>query len=327
MKNRFVSTGFVLLMILLLTSGCITVQLGTRAPQDKLRETVVEGHGWDKILIIDISGFLTDIPPWRLFSQPAATLNEVKEKLRKAEKDCRIKGVVLRINSPGGSVTASDTIYDEIKRFKEKKHIPVVAQMMDTAASGGYYIALASDRIMAQPTSITGSIGVIVQKFDAHELLAKIGIMNTPVKSGEHKDIGSPFRPETEEEQKLMQTTIDELYGRFVQIVAENRKGLTREEILALADGRIYTSEQALENKLIDQIGYLNDAIDEVKNMAGLEKARVVMYHVPYAYTENIYSSLPLPPVSEIHLLDLNRNLAELGSPFLYLWEPGLQGW
>ncbi|MEK6777354.1 MAG: signal peptide peptidase SppA [bacterium] len=327
MKKWSVSTGSVLLMILFLTSGCITVQLGTRAPQDKLRETVVEGHGWDKILIIDINGFLSDIPPWRLYSQPVTTLNEVKEKLRKAEKDRRIKGVVLRINSPGGTVTASDTIYDEVKRFKEKRHVPVVAQMMDTAASGGYYVALAADRIAAQPTSITGSIGVIVQKFDVHELLAKIGVMNTPVKSGEHKDIGSPFRPQTEEEQKLLQKTIDELYGRFVQTVADNRKGLTRDEVLVLADGRIYTSEQALKNRLIDRIGYLNDAIEEVKNMAGLEKARVVMYHIPSTYTENIYSSVPLPPVSEIHLLDLNRGLAGMGSPFLYLWEPGLQGW
>ncbi len=315
------------LTILSLVSGCITIHLGTRAPQDRLKETVVEGHGWNKILVLDINGFLSDVDPWRPYSPPVTVLNDVKEKLRKAEKDSRVKGVVLRINSPGGTVTASDTIYDEVKRFKEKRHVPVVAQMMDTAASGGYYVALAADRIAAQPTSITGSIGVMVQKFDVHELLAKIGVMNTPVKSGEHKDIGSPFRPQTEEEQKLLQKTIDELYGRFVQTVADNRKGLTRDEVLTLADGRIYTSEQALKNRLIDRIGYLNDTIDEVKKMAGVETARVIMYHVPYAYTENIYSSVPLPPVSEIHLLDLNRDLAGLGSPFLYLWEPGLQGW
>jgi len=316
-----------ILIILFMLPGCITVQVGMRSPQDRLRETVVQDKGWNKILILDINGFLSDVGPWKPYSPPVTVLNDVKEKLRKAEKDSRIKGVILRINSPGGTVTASDSIYDEIKQFKEKKRVPVAAQMMDTAASGGYYVALAADRIVAQPTSITGSIGVMVQKFDVHELLAKIGVMNTPVKSGEHKDIGSPFRPQTEEEQKLLQKTIDELYGRFVQTVADNRKGLTRDEVLALADGRIYTSEQALKNRLIDRIGYLNDAIDEVKNMAGLETARVIIYHVPSAYTENIYSSVPLPPVSEIHLLNLNRDLAGLGSPFLYLWEPGFQGW
>ncbi len=314
---------FLLLMIVLLISGCISVHLGGRTAKDKLKETVVQGKGRDKILLLDITGFLSDVQPWKPYSPPVTTVRDVKEKLRKAEQDRRIKGVVLRINSPGGTVTASDMIYEEIRKFKEKSEIPVVAQMLSTAASGGYYVALAADRIMAQPTTITGSIGVIIQKFNVHELLAKIGIINTPVKSGVHKDIGSPFRPQTSEEKKILQDTIDSLYHRFVETVDEGRKGLSREEALTLSDGRIYTSDQAVENGLIDQIGYLDDAIDEVKKMAGIEEARIVLYHLPYAYKENIYSAADLAPVTEIHLFDLNYNLPVFGTQFLYLWDAG----
>lgn len=321
-KSRF-ALCLLLAAASLVISGCITVHLGPRSARDKLEETVVQGQGWDKVLILDITGFLSDVPPWRPYSPPVTALKDVKEKLRKAEKDRRIKGVVLRINSPGGTVTASDTLYQEIRRFKERKEVPVVAQMMDTAASGGYYTALSADRIVAQPTSITGSIGVVLQKFDLHELLAKIGILNTPVKSGAHKDIGSPFRPQTEEEKKILQNTIDTLYRRFVETVTENRKGLRHEEVLSLADGRIFTAEQALDHRLIDRIGYLDDAIDEVKKLAGIEKARVVIYHLPYAYAENIYSTTPLAPTTEIHLLDLNRGVPLFGAHFLYLWDPG----
>ncbi|MDX1763135.1 MAG: signal peptide peptidase SppA [bacterium] len=303
-------------------SGCISVSLGNRTARDKLKETVVQGEGWQKVLILDITGFISNVPPWRPYAPPATTLIDVKEKLRKAAGDKRIKAVVLRINSPGGTVTASDTIAEELLRFKAKTGKPIVAMMLDTAASGGYYVAVSADRIVAQPTTITGSIGVIIQKFDIHELLGRLGIANTPVKSGIHKDIGSPFRPGSEREAALLQETIDTLYNRFVDRVTENRAGLSRDEVVVLADGRIYTADQALHHGLIDEIGYLDDAIDQAKAMAGLEKARVVIYRLPQAYKENIYSTAPGAPVTEIHLLDPSRNLPWEGAPFLYLWDP-----
>jgi protease-4 len=310
------------ILLIFLCSGCITLHLGKRLPQDKLKESVVEGKGWNKILIIDITGLISDVPARTPYAPPVTLLQDVKEKLKKAEKDRRIKGVILRINSPGGTVTASDTIFEEIRRFKKEKKVPVVAQMIDTAASGGYYVSVSADRIIAQPTSITGSIGVILQKFNLHELLDKIGIANTPVKSGALKDIGSPFRPQTEEEKRILQETIDALYNRFVDTVAENRKELSREAVLALADGRIYTADEALKKHLIDRIGYMEDAIEEVKEMAGLEKAKVVLYRLPYTYKENIYSAMPPAPVTEIHLLSLTQPLPWTASPFLYLWDP-----
>ncbi len=194
--KKFITS--ILVFTALFLTGCIHLHLGRRLPQDKLKETVVQGKGWNKILLLDITGFLNDVPANKPFAPPVTLLRDVKEKLRKASRDGRIKGVILRINSPGGTVTASDTIYEEIRRFKKEKKVPVVAQMNDVAASGGYYVAVAADRIFAQPTSITGSIGVILQKFNLHELLGKIGIANTPVKSGALKDLGSPFRPSTE---------------------------------------------------------------------------------------------------------------------------------
>jgi len=318
--KKFITS--ILVFTVLFLTGCIHLHLGKRLPQDKLKETVVEGKGWDKILLLDITGFLNDVPATRPYAPPVTLLRDVKEKLRKAEMDTRVRGVILRINSPGGTVTASDTIYQEIQRFKKKKKVPVVAQMNDAAASGGYYVAVAADRIFAQPTSITGSIGVILQKFNVEELLDKIGIANTPVKSGALKDIGSPFRPQSEEEKEILQGTINALYNRFVDTVAENREGLSREDVLTLADGRIYTADQALENHLIDRIGYLEDAVAEVKKMAGLKKAKVVLYHLPDAYAENIYSALPFAPVTEINLIDLENRLPWAASPFLYLWSP-----
>ena len=321
--NRFQKRVAVLcLLIAVALSGCISVSLGNRTARDKLKETVVQGTGWQKMLILDITGFISNVPPWRPYSPPTTTLIDVKEKLRKAARDTRIKALVLRINSPGGTVTASDTIAEEIRRFKADTGMPVVAMMLDTAASGGYYIAVSADRIMAQPTTITGSIGVIIQKFDLHELLGRLGIANTPVKSGIHKDMGSPFRPGTKREAALLQETIDTLYNRFVDRVAENRSGLSRDEVVTLADGRIYTADQALTNGLIDEIGYLDDAIEKAKVMARLAKARVIIYRLPQAYKENIYSRAPGTPVTEILLFDPGRNLPWEGAPFLYLWDP-----
>ena len=308
----------------LVAAGCVTVRLGGRGAHDKLRETTVQGRGWNKILILDLTGFLADVDVRRPYAPPVTLLRDVEEKLRKARKDRRVKALVLRINSPGGTVTAADTIYREIRRFKEEKRIPVAAQIMDVGASGAYYAALAADRIVAQPTSITGSIGVMVQKFNVERLLAKVGVENTPVKSGPHKDIGSPFRPATPEERRILQETVDALHDRFVERVAAERPSLTPERVRELADGRIFPAEQARSLGLIDEVGYLDQTLEEVRRTAGLRKARVVLYHLPSAYADNIYSAARFGPVTEIHLLDLRALSPHLGSPFLYLWEGAL---
>ena len=292
-----------LFIIIFFLNNCAFYFIGKTKP---LKETVISGKGKNKILLIDISGIISTKKRHKFFFlKEESIVSRIKEELKKANSDKKIKGIVLRINSPGGTVTASDIIYHEIKKFKQKRHIPVVAYMMDIATSGAYYISLAADIIMAHPTSITGGIGVIALKFNIEELLKKIGIKDESIKSGKKKDLWSPFRPCTEEERKILQEIINELHERFIKTIAENRKMLTIGQIKKLADGRIYTAKQALNLKLIDKIGYLEDAIELVKKKAGILEAKIIIYHRPPTYKSNIYSI---------------KNL--IGLEFMYLWLP-----
>jgi protease-4 len=263
---------------------------------------------------------LAEEPILTLESRPQVPLlARVREELEMAEDDDRVRAVVLRINSPGGTVTASDILYHEITSFKARRKIPVVACILDVGASGGYYIALAADRIVVHPTTVTGSIGVLMLTVNASGLLEKIGVSASYVTSGDFKDMGSPFRSVRPEERAIFQNLIDRFYGRFVELVARSRK-LDEARVRAFADGRVYTAGQALELGLVDQIGYLEDAIKAGKSAAGLDEARVVTYHRPRQYRATIYSSAETPaPVTGIPEL---ARLVVSGPRFLYLWWP-----
>jgi protease-4 len=194
---------------------------------------------------------------------------------------------------------------------------------MDVGASGGYYVAVAADKIVAHPTAVTGSLGVIMMTVNARGLLEKIGVETTAVTSGPRKDMGSPLRPMTEEERAIFQGVIDFFYKRFLTVIQEGRPNLRPEEIRKLADGRIYTGEQAKDVGLVDSIGYLEDAIDLAKRQAGLSEARVVMYRKPGEYKQNIYSKFMgagiLGGLAQFDLM----SFARAGSPqFMYLWMP-----
>lgn len=320
-------TLIVLSAILLCASGC-TFNFPLFSEEKPLEETKLEGEGKYKILILDISGVIV--------SEEAAyvsglvkkenTVSLVKEILTMAKEDDRIKAVVLRIDSPGGTVTASDIIYREILKFKKETRIPVYASMMDVAASGALYIAMACDGIYANPTTVTGSIGVIFQNIDLTGLLDKLGIKDRTVKSGEKKDMGSPLRSASEEELKIMKDITLDLYGEFLNAISAGRPKLARAEIERLADGRIYSSRQALNAGLIDGISYLDEVIEKAKKNANLEKARVVMYQRPESYRNNIYSLSQSNPLSYegITLFEW-RKLSDFLSPkFMYIWEPGI---
>jgi len=183
----------------------------------------------DKIAVVEIKGVITES-------------SEIIEEIRQYQEDEGVKAIVLRIDSPGGGVGPSQEIHREISKVKMKKK--VVTSMGSVAASGGYYIACASDRIVANPGTITGSIGVLMEFTNIEELFKKIGIKGVVLKSGEHKDIGSPFREMTPDEKKIMQEVIDNVHQQFIQAVAEGRK-LDREKVAQIADGRIFTGEQA----------------------------------------------------------------------------------
>lgn len=301
-------------------SGCAFVNVSLMQGTRPLEEKVLEGDGKNKILLIDIEGVITSERS-RSFSGFEAgpdPVARIKEELDKAAEDKKIKAVILKINSPGGTVTASDIIYREILKYKEKSGAAVIACLLDTAASGGYYVANAADMIIAHPTTVTGSIGVLAMKFNVKGLMNKLGVTEETIKSGAKKDIMSPFRGITEEEKKLMQDIIDALYLQFLTVVDEGRKELTLDEIRPLADGRIFTAQQALSAKLIDATGYLDDAIKAAKERTGIDEARVITYHRPAAYKNNIYSQ------ATINILGFDGHGFREYQPvqFMYLWNP-----
>ncbi len=313
--------GFMMGVIGLLLSGC-TFNFPLFPGPGPLQEAQVDGTGKAKVLVIDISGMISSQEKEGLRSTPSM-IASVKEQLTRAAKDEQVKAIVLRINTPGGTVTASDIIYHELKTFKTTRKVPIIASIMDLGTSGGYYIAAAADSVMAHPSSVTGSIGVIMLTMNARGLLEKVGVEATAVTSGPRKDMGSPFRTMTTEERAIFQELIDSFYQRFLTIVQEGRSNLQMEQIKRLADGRIYTGDQAKAAGLIDEIGYLEDAVELAKKKAGLTEARVVTYRRPGEYSNNVYSKLVAPSglagLADLDLMTVVRG----GTPqFMYLWMP-----
>jgi len=312
------------LVSLIALSGCSLVTLDFQPRIRPLQEETVEGKGSSKILLLDLSGVLSeDVPGFSITAPPPRVplLARVREELRKAEDDERVKALIVRINSPGGTITASDILYHELLAFKARKKVPVIAAIMDVGASGGYYAALAADTIVVNPTTITGSIGVVMVTVNAQGLLEKIGVAPLAIKSGPMKDAGSPFRSLTEAERAVFQSIIDEMYGRFVGLIAQSRK-MPEDRVRGFADGRVYTADQALKLGLVDRVGYLEDVVTLAKERAGLGEAKVIMYHRPKEYRANIYSRTPPPSTAESTLAQFAAALGGGGPRFLYLWWP-----
>ena len=278
----------------------------------------------DKIALIDVSGTIQNGSTTRLFGEGDNPVSVLLEQLDKARRDPFVKSVILRINSPGGTVVASELMHDEIIHFK-KSGKPVVAVMMDVAASGGYYVACACDDIVAQPSTITGSIGVIMLMFDVTGTMNLIGVKSDAIISGVHKDTGSPFRAMRPEERQLFENVVKDMYDRFVKVVDEGRPGLDEAKVRALADGRIYTANQAVELGLIDRIATLRDTIAATKKRVGVKNVRVVAYQRPHDYRPNYYAQAPLSPTGNVNLLnvELPAALTPPAPQFLYLWTPG----
>ena len=315
--------AFVVSVVLL--QGCSLVNIDLHPRIHPLEEETVEGKGKAKILLMDVSGMLSDETGGLVLGSPpprVPIVARVREELQKAEEDDAVKALIVRINSPGGTITASDLIYREIDTFKTRRKIPVVAVMMDVAASGGYYAALAADTIVALPTTVTGSIGVIMLTVNAQGLMEKIGVAPLAIKSGEMKDAGSPFRPLTAQERAVFQSVIDQMYGRFVTVIARSRK-IPEDRVRTFADGRIYTAEQAKALGLVDEIGYMDDVVAAARKAAGIEDARVIMYQRPKDCRANFYSAAPAPvPGLETSLQQLTALVSGSGPRFLYLWWP-----
>ena len=216
----------------------------------------------DRVALVRIEGLLV-------------TADEVVDELRDFADDSSIKAIVVRIDSPGGGVVASQEIYNAVNNAK-KEGKKVVVSMGTVAASGGYYVAAAADRIVANPGTLTGSIGVKMEFASIEKLLEKIGVKGMVVKSGEYKDVGSPFRDMTDQEKKLLQDVIDDVHSQFITAVAQGRN-MQEADVRAIADGRIFTGRQALDLKLVDQLGDLEDSIMIAGELVGIKgKPRVI---------------------------------------------------
>ena len=219
----------------------------------------------DKVAIIEVEGMIV-------------SAGKTIERLHAAEDDASVKAVVLRIDSPGGGVGPSQEIHDEVVKLVQTK--PVVVSMGSLCASGGYYIAAPASRIFANPGTITGSIGVIMEFTNIQDLLDKIGLKNRVVKSGKHKDIGSPVRPMSAEDEAILQSLIDDVHSQFVEAVAAGRK-LEVATVKPLADGRIFTGRQAQASGLVDELGNLESAIAAAAEMGGIVGEPKLIYPLP----------------------------------------------
>jgi len=311
---------------LLALAGCGPVIIAGPAYRGAMKEAVVDAtDGWWvpwKIAVIDVDGVITDSDQTGLFSRQENAVARFREQLQYVEDDLLVEAVIVRVNSPGGGVTASDVMYHELRAFRERSKKPVVVCVMDIGASGAYYLALAGDHVVAHPTAVVGGIGVLMQLMNVEGLFGKIGLKGETIKSGEKKDIGSPLRPMTDEERVLLQEIVDSLHTRFVTLITERRSGLDEAAVRELADGRVYTAEEALKLRLIDQIGYLADAAEKAKGLADITKARLVMYHRPLGYKATAYSRSAPGQVNLLNI-DLGGLLPGHRPLFLYLWAPG----
>jgi protease-4 len=316
-----------LILILAFIAGCSPhIHLDFLGKESIEEVELVKSKAKEKILLLDIEGIISSMVSPGFFEREGTLLSQVYYRLDKASKDKTVKGVILRLDTPGGEVTASDILYNEVLKFKEKTGLPVVGLMMGVAASGGYYVASACDFIMAHPSTLTGSIGVISVFPSLQELFSKVGIKVNVIKSGQMKDSGGFWRDVTEEEKKVFQTIIDDYYQKFMEVVHQNRKEfLSREELARIADGRVYTGTQALDLKLIDELGYFDQALKKILSLAALKEAKVIAYtYYPHQKT-NIYAQgLKEPSLSKNTNINYENLLQILKSGFYYLWLPQL---
>lgn len=318
--------------ILVLATAALAVQAGCFGSSLKmlngqgspLETSVLQGTDRKhQVLLLPVQGSLTTDPRSGFLADQPSVVQEVVAQLRKAEKDDRVKAVVLWIDSPGGSATATDVLYREVEGFKKRTGKPVVAHFVNKGASGAYYVALAADRILAHPTSLVGSIGVLFVRPKAKGLMDKIGLDVEVAKSGDFKDMGAWYRPGTDAEKGLYQKMVKELADAFIARVLERRKLASSE---AFADARIMSAGDAKAAGLVDGLGYLDDALAAARELAGLPAdARVIAYRRDEVADDNAWagheSGGKMPKLLD---LGVTRYLSIPSAGFYYLWAPEL---
>ena len=315
--------------------GPLTFVVGLTPGGHKLAETAVRPSGrWfaPQVVIIDVSGVIRNASKYNLLDQQQNPVSALHEKLEKARNDRSVKAVILRLNSPGGTVAASDSMYRMVKKFKEESQKPVVALMTDLTASGAYYLACACDKIVAQPAGITGSIGVIVQTVSLKPALTRIGIHTEAITTGPNKTVGSPLTTLTAEHRTVLRSLVDDFYDRFLDVVRAARPMIPSEVFDQVTDGRVVTGRQSIELGLADLAGDLDDAFDLAKQLTQLDHANLVLYHRRTDYVGSPYT-VPDSRAALTGTANIQINLAQINLPgtlaqplveFYYLWQPDL---
>lgn len=324
--------------LFIIVAGAALLVNGCAAPKIKLfpdateplREFTLQGTQKGKVLVISVTGVISDAPKKGVFLARPSMVQETVSQLALAEKDEEVKAVVLKIDSPGGSTTASDLLYHEIMAFKKRTGNKVVAAMMDVATSGAYYVCLPADFILAHPTTVTGSIGVIFTRPRVTGLMGKVGLDVEVSKSGKNKDMGSPFRQTTEEEHEILKGLTDELGKRFINLVAKHRN-LDKRALADISTARVYLAKEALQLGLVDKIGYLSDALSQAKKLAGLPKdCKVVVYRRTEYPDDNLYNTATMQSGGNgLSLIDLGLldSMIFLRTGFYYIWWPAAGAW
>jgi protease-4 len=312
-------------------TGDLKAQL---APTPKLTPVSAKGlpyrphnHQSPTVAIIDVDGLLLNSDATGLGSWGENPVSMFRERLDAIEADQRVCAVVVRINTPGGSVTATDIMWRDLKAFKQRTCLPIVGCLMDVAAGGGYYLATGTDTIVAHPTTVTGGIGCILNVYNLQDLMAQFNILGVPIKAGPNIDLGSPIKELSEEKRDLLQTMANEFHDRFRTVVLKGRPNVDPNNASTF-DGRVFTARQAQELQLVDRIGYVDDAVEIAQSMAGVQCAETVFFRrrddpalSQYSVTPNIPLQKGLIP---INIPGLDRSKLPT---FLYLWqmEPSTQ--
>ena len=322
--NKVYLIVFTILVIIM--GGCAAPKLKLfQDGTEPLKESTLQGKAKEKILLIPIRGVISDAPRKEFLRPRPSIVQEIVSQLQLAEKDKNIRAILLKVNSPGGTATASDILYKELLAYKNRKKAKIIVVMMGVAASGGYYLSLPADHIVAHPTTITGSVGAVFIYPKLNGLMDKIGLKVEVSKSGKNKDMGSPFRETTSEERELLQQLTDTIGKRFLNLVVQHRN-LDSNVIDTVATARVFTAKEALDLGLIDEIGYLTDGIRKAKTLAGLpEDTKVVVYRRSKYPDDNLYnpattqSGIYRFPIVDIGLLDA---LSDHRVGIYYLWAP-----
>jgi protease-4 len=282
-------------------------------------EEYVSGDGADKVAIVPIEGTIAPADDTMGGTLPTTTPEGLSDALSQAGSDPSVVAVVLEINSPGGGVTASDEMHQSILDFEKNTNEPVVVSMQDVTASGGYYISTAADRIVANQTTLTGSLGVIFEITNFAEAADKYGIKQVVIKSGKYKDIGSAFREMTPEERNIFQSIVDDSYAQFVNVISEGRH-IPKDRVREIADGRVYSGLQAKKLGLVDSFGGLDEASDIAGELAGTSDTTVVRYVQQPSLTDTLLARFaPEKPQAEQILDAAGLNLEP--KPY-YLYRP-----